>query len=107
MRVGKRIQNKLFKIDDELADLGVHIEFHQRRAKFKSARGFGAAMRYAADIWLVYSVTKEAIGRWPAIRQLLVSAGMKRDEIITLGLSTMTKANPKKKSARKRSGSPR
>jgi hypothetical protein len=103
VKIGKKIQNKLVKIKDELGALDIDIEFQERRSKLKAAAGIAQAFAYASDIWLLYSVGKEAIGNWPSIRKLLVSAGLTRGEIITLGLSKMTKPSPKRSSTKKKS----
>ena len=107
VHVGKRIQNKLLKIEDELAQLGVHIEFQERKAKLKAAAQIAQVFTHLRDIWLVYSVGKEAIGNWPRIRELLASVGLKREEMITLGLSKMTKLSPKKSITKNRPKKPK
>ena len=105
VRIGKRLQNKLERWDDELAVRGIEISINEvRRTKAKAATCYFlySAMSYARDIWLFYSVSKEAIGKWPKIREWMKTVGFKREELITLGLSkalkpTLRKRKPTKK----------
>jgi len=60
------------------------------------------AVVYVRNIWLFYSVTKEAVRNWPKIRKLMTSVGIEQDEIITLGLSKTLKPTPKKRKPAKK-----
>lgn len=55
------------------------------------------AVAYIKDIWLFYSVAKEAVRHWPKIRKLMMSVGIRREELVTLGLSTLKAASAPKK----------
>ena len=99
VRVGRQIQRKLLKVEDGLTGLGVHIHFEQTTPKPKAIGHLDQVLNTARDIWLVYSIGKEAIGKFPTIREVLASAGLTRAEIITLGLSETTKT-PKKNSSK-------
>jgi hypothetical protein len=94
VRIGKRLQNKLERWDDELAGLGIEIEIHHRR-KLKKVAHWASAVSTVQDLWLLYQVSKAAVGHWPQIRDFLKSHGFKREEIVTLGLSKATRPTPK------------
>jgi hypothetical protein len=88
--VTPKVAKKVMKVDDELAELGVGVEYG--RVAYKSS-GFFEAVKTA---WLLYGIAKEARGNWPAIRRLLLGAGLTRYEITTLGLSDYTRTTKRK-----------
>jgi hypothetical protein len=90
VRVSPTVAKKVLSVDSELAQLGVEVE--KLRIKFKS--GIVEAVKTA---WLLYSILKEARNNWPAIRKVLVNAGLSNYEIITLNLSQHTRKKPSKK----------
>ena len=94
VQVSPNVAERVLSVDDELAQLGVKVEEAQVRCK---AVGVVDAIKTA---WLAYSILKEAKSQWPAIRKVLVNAGLSNSEIITLGLSQYTKKKPVKKKKR-------
>ncbi len=88
--VTPKVAKKVMKVDDSLAQLGVSVKYG--RVAYKSA-GIFEAVKTA---WLLYSIAKEARGNWPAMRKLLVRAGLTRYEITTLGLSDYTRTTKRK-----------
>jgi hypothetical protein len=83
-RVSPKVAKKVMSVNSELADLGVEVERH--RVKFKSD-----VVGMIRNVWLLYTIAKEAVGRWPQIRKVLVKAGLTPYEITTLNLSQSTK----------------
>ena len=84
VRVSRKVAKKVMSIDRELAQLGVEVD--KLHIKFKSG-----VVEVIRSVWLLYSIAKEAVGRWPAIRKILVDAGLSNYEITTLNLSQYTR----------------
>lgn len=104
VRVPKRLSNKLRKIEDDLSEQGVEVRFDVRVKRAYRVVGIPAkdVWETLGHVWLLFSIAKAAIGGWPKIREILVNAGLTKDEITTLGLSkdiakSKRKANSKKK----------
>jgi len=100
--VPRRLSRKIAKVEDELREHGVSVEFDvEIRRKAKSAvrvQEIRAAWDAVTHAWLVFTILREAIGAWPKIRKILVNAGLTSDEITVLGLSKLTrKPTPTKK----------
>ncbi len=101
VHVSLKVGRKVEKVEDELAALGVAVEFHERhRPRVKRRNGGGLPWSALEHAYLVWSIAKTAIGAWPKIRKVLVGAGLSRNEIITLGLSNYTRTPKKKRKAK-------
>jgi hypothetical protein len=92
VRVSPNVANKVMSVGDELSQLGVKVR--TVHVKYKAVREVVEAVKTA---WLMYSIFKEAKNNWPAIRKVLVEAGLSNREIITLNLSQHTRKKPGKK----------
>jgi hypothetical protein len=90
VRVSPKVARKVMSVERQLAQLGVEVDRGHRKAK--SAQAF----EMVKTAWLLYSIAKEAVGRWPAIREILKKAGLSRYEITTLNLSPYTRKRPAK-----------
>jgi hypothetical protein len=90
VRVSPTVAGKVAAVDTELAQLGVEV----RRLNFKAK---GDVLAVVKTLWLGYNILKEAVGRWPAIKKVLVKAGLSPYEITTLNLSQYTRKKPVKK----------
>jgi hypothetical protein len=88
VRVSPNLAKKVMSVDDELSQLGVKLYTAQSWVNFK---GVSDVLDAVKTTWLVYSILKEARNNWPAIRRILVSAGLSNHEIITLNLSQYTR----------------
>jgi hypothetical protein len=102
VHVPRRLRRKVVKIEQELAEQGVDVEFDVRvRRKAKNGGGL-PVWETLGHVWLVFNIAKTAIGAWPKIRKILMNAGLTNDEIITLGLSRFTRPPQKKKKRKAR-----
>jgi hypothetical protein len=89
VRVSPKVAKKVMSVDVELAHLGVEV--HRLHIKFRSE-----VVEAVKTAWLIYSILKEAKNKWPAIRKILVDAGLSNYEITTLNLSQYTRKKPVK-----------
>lgn len=109
VRVPRRLRNKVLKAEQELAEQGVDVTVDEddwkhghRKARVARSGRFTATVTWEVlgHVWLVFSIFRAAVGAWPRIRKILVNAGLTDDEIMTLGLSRITRP-PKKKSQKR------
>jgi hypothetical protein len=99
VRVSPNVAKKVMSVGDELYQAGVKVHTVQSQVKYKGLTEVVDAVKTA---WVVYGILKEGRKNWPAIRKVLVNAGLSNSEIITLNLSqhTRKKRGKKKKSPR-------
>jgi len=88
VQVTPNVAKTVLSVDDELAQLGIQVH------KVKVACKVAGVVDAVKTAWLAYSILKEAKNQWPAIRKVLVNAGLSNSEIITLGLSQYTRKKP-------------
>jgi hypothetical protein len=105
VKVSCEAARKIRKIEDELAELGIYIAREDEdeprpKAKAKS----GASVYHYGTIWTTLEHAKLLIEigiltptAWATVRKLLKGAGLKRDEIITLGLAGPTTKKKRRK----------
>jgi hypothetical protein len=99
VRIPPRLRNKVANVHQKLAEEGVEIELDDRTREPRTNYLWHTPS--VRDMWLVYSISKEAIAQWPKIREILINAGLTGDEITTLGLSTL---KPKAKKKKRKTG---
>jgi hypothetical protein len=88
VRVSPNLAKKVMSVGDELSQSGVTVHTAQSQVQYRRLSDVVDAVK---TTWLVYSILKEARNNWPAIRKILVSAGLSNHEIITLNLSQYTR----------------
>jgi hypothetical protein len=105
VRVSPLVIGRIAGVKDELAGRGVGVRLEANgtgptagRAARYEARNVPATFVWdvVGHAWLVFSISKAAIGGWPKIRRILVNGGLRDDEIMTLGLSQLTRTSSKK-----------
>jgi serine/threonine protein kinase len=90
-------KDQVLKVEQELSEQGVDVRATVvHRKKFAGGPSFREAWEVLGHVWLAFNVYKTAVGAWPKIRKILVTAGLKNDEIITLGLSKITRQTKKR-----------
>lgn len=98
IRVPAKVADKVLAVEDGLNELGVKVG----RVNFAAKGGhISLWIDGVKNAWLLYSIAKEAIGKWPAIQEMLKNAGLSDDEIITLDLSKYTNEKKKRKKSKK------
>jgi hypothetical protein len=103
VQVAPNVAEKYLSVTDELAQLGVKVvgvKVGDEEVLPEELLPVGAFLDAVKTTWLAYSILKEAKNQWPAIRKVLVNAGLSNSEIITLGLSQYTRKKPHKKKQR-------